>query len=153
LALLFGKGEISMHIWKCSVTTATVLLALSASGPASASLSVAWGLAKSRPDVPIVALLPSEPMLLAQANQSKKKEKSGKSKTQAQKAQGYQKSGNPKAAGGPQNPGKGKPQKPSDARPEQPVERPKPEGPVERPTPEQPVVLPQPEPRDKGGRG
>ena len=121
-----------------------MLLALSATGPVTANLSDDKNLAPSTHDVPIVALSRGEPMLLAQANQAKEKEKSGKNKTQAQKAQGYQKSGNPKAAGGPQNPGKGKPQKPSNVRPEQPVERPK---------PEQPVAPPQPEPRDKDGRG
>ena len=133
-----------MRSWKYSVSTVTVLLALSATGPVTANLSDDKNLAPSTHDVPIVAWSLGEPMLLAQANQAKEKEKSGKNKTQAQKAQGYQKSGNPKAAGGPQNPGKGKPQKPSNVRPEQPVERPK---------PEQPIATPQPEPRDKGGRG
>ena len=133
-----------MQSWKYSFTTAAVLLALSATGPATANLSDDKNLAPSTHDVPIVAWSLGEPMLLAQANQAKGKEKSGKNKTQAQKAQGYQKSGNPKAAGGPQNPGKGKPQKPSNVRPEQPVEGPK---------PEQPIATPQPEPRDKGGRG
>ena len=142
-----------MRSWKYSVSTVTVLLALSATGPVTANLSDDKNLAPSTHDVPIVAWSRGEPMLLAQANQAKEKEKSGKNKTQAQKAQGYQKSGNPKAAGGPQNPGKGKPQKPSNARPEQPVERPKPEQPVEGPKPEQPIATPQPEPRDKGGRG
>ena len=142
-----------MRSWKYSVSTVTVLLALSATGPVTANLSDDKNLAPSTHDVPIVAWSRGEPMLLAQANQAKEKEKSGKNKTQAQKAQGYQKSGNPKAAGGPQNPGKGKPQKPSNVRPEQPVERPKPEQPVERPKPEQPIAPPQPEPRDKGGRG
>ena len=133
-----------MRSWKYSVSTVTVLLALSATGPVTANLSDDKNPAPSTHDVPIVAWSLGEPMLLAQANQAKEKEKSGKNKTQAQKAQGYQKSGNPKAAGGPQNPGKGKPQKPSNVRPEQPVERPK---------PEQPIATPQPEPRDKGGRG
>jgi len=142
-----------MRSWKYSVSTVTVLLALSATGPVTANLSDDKNLAPSTHDVPIVAWSRGEPMLLAQANQAKEKEKSGKNKTQAQKAQGYQKSGNPKAAGGPQNPGKGKPQKPSNVRPEQPVERPKPEQPVERPKPEQPIAPPQSEPRDKGGRG
>jgi hypothetical protein len=156
-----GKGEMSMQSWKYSVATATVLLALTATGPASANPG-ARDMAPSTPEAPIVTWTIGEQMLLAQAKQAKEKEKSGKTKNQAQKAQGYEKSGNPKAAGGPTNPGKGKPQKPSDARPEQPVERPKPEGPVERPTPEQPiegakpeqpVAPPQPEPRDKGGIG
>jgi outer membrane biosynthesis protein TonB len=142
-----------MRSWKYSVSTATVLLALSATGPVTANLSDDKNLAPSTHDVPIVAWSLGEPMLLAQANQAKEKEKSGKNKNQAQKAQGYQKSGNPKAAGGPQNPGKGKPQKPSNAQPEQPVERPKPEQPVEAVKPEQPVAPPQPEPRDKDGRG
>ena len=142
-----------MRSWKYSVSTATVLLALSATGPVTANLSDDKNLAPSTHDVPIVAWSRGEPMLLAQANQAKEKEKSGKNKTQAQKAQGYQKSGNPKAAGGPQNPGKGKPQKPSNVRPEQPVERPKPEQPVEGVKPEQPIAPPHPEPRDKDGRG
>ena len=142
-----------MQSWKYSFTTAAVLLALSATGPATANLSDDKNLAPSTHDVPIVAWSLGEPMLLAQANQAKEKEKSGKNKTQAQKAQGYQKSGNPKAAGGPQNPGKGKPQKPSNARPEQPVEGVKPEQPIEGVKPEQPIAPPQPEPRDKGGRG
>jgi hypothetical protein len=160
-----------MQSWKYSFTTAAVLLALSATGPATANLSDDKNLAPSTHDVPIVAWSLGEPMLLAQANQAKEKEKSGKNKTQAQKAQGYQKSGNPKAAGGPQNPGKGKPQKPSNARPEQPIEGVKPEQPIEgvkpeqpieggKPEqpiegvkPEQPIAPPQPEPRDKGGRG
>ena len=142
-----------MQSWKYSFTTAAVLLALSATGPATANLSDDKNLAPSTHDVPIVAWSLGEPMLLAQANQAKEKEKSGKKKTQAQKAQGYQKSGNPKAAGGPQNPGKGKPQKPSNARPEQPVEGVKPEQPIEGVKPEQPIAPPQPEPRDKGGRG
>ena len=138
---------------KFTVTTAAVLLALSATGPATANLSDDKNLAPSTHDVPIVAWSLGEPMLLAQANQAKEKEQSGKNKTQAQKAQGYQKSGNPKAAGGPQNPGKEKPQKPSNARPEQPVEGVKPEQPIEGVKPEQPIAPPQPEPRDKGGRG
>ena len=142
-----------MRSWKYSVSTVTVLLALSATGPVTANLSDDKNLAPSTHDVPIVAWSLGEPMLLAQANQAKEKEKSGKNKTQAQKAQGYQKSGNPKAAGGPQNPGKGKPQKPSNARPEQPVEGVKPEQPIEGVKPEQPIAPPQPEPRDKGGRG
>jgi len=142
-----------MRSWKYSVSTATILLALSATGQATANLSDDKNLARSTHDVPIVAWSLGETMLLVQANPAKEKEKSGKNKTQAQKAQGYQKSGNPKAAGGPQNPGKGKPQKPSNAQPEQPVERPKPEQPVEAVKPEQPVAPPQPEPRDKDGRG
>ena len=142
-----------MQSWKYSFTTAAVLLALSATGPATANLSDDKNLAPSTHDVPIVAWSLGEPMLLAQANQAKEKEKSGKNKTQAQKAQGYQKSGNPKAAGGPQSPGKEKPQKPSNARPEQPVEGVKPEQPIEGVKPEQPIAPPQPEPRDKGGRG
>jgi hypothetical protein len=133
-----------MQSWKYSFTTAAVLLALSATGPATANLSDDKNLAPSTHVVPIVAWSLGEPMLLAQANQAKEKEKSVKNKTQAQKAQGYQKSGNPKAAGGPQNPGKEKPQKPSNARPEQPIEGVK---------PEQPIAPPQPEPRDKGGHG
>ena len=142
-----------MQSWKYSFTTAAVLLALSATGPATANLSDDKNLAPSTHDVPIVAWSLGEPMLLAQANQAKEKEKSGKNKTQAQKAQGYQKSGNPKAAGGPQNPGKEKPQKPSNARPEQPIEGVKPEQPIEGVKPEQPIAPPQPEPRDKGGHG
>ena len=126
------------------LTTAAVLLALSVSGPASANPSAAQDLVDSMPEAPLVALNDGESMLLAQANKAKEKEKSGKPQSQAQKAQGYEKSGNPKAAGGPQNPGKGKPQKPSDVRPEQPIETPK---------PEQPVETPKPEPRDKDGNG
>ena len=142
-----------MQSWKYSFTTAAVLLALSATGPATANLSDDKNLAPSTHDVPIVAWSLGEPMLLAQANQAKEKEKSGKNKTQAQKAQGYQKSGNPNAAGGPQSPGREKPQKPSNARPEQPIEGVKPEQPIEGVKPEQPIAPPQPEPRDKGGHG
>ena len=77
-----------MQSWKYSFTTAAVLLALSATGPATANLSDDKNLAPSTHDVPIVAWSLGEPMLLAQANQAKEKEKSGKNKTQAQKAQG-----------------------------------------------------------------
>lgn len=142
-----------MQRWKCSVSTAAALLALSVAGPASASPSAVQHLVDSTPEVPSVALTVGETMLLAQANKAKEKEKSGKSQGQAQKAQGYEKSGNPKAAGGPLNPGKGKPQKASDVRPEQPIETPKPEQPIERPKPKQPIAPPQPEPTDKDGTG
>ena len=142
-----------MQRCKYSVATAAVLLALSVSGPASANPGTAQDLVDSMTEVPFVAPSVDESMLLAQANKAKEKEKSRKSQGQAQKAQGYEKSGNPKAAGGPQNPGKGKQQKPSDVRPEQPIETPKPEQPIERPIPEQPIETPKPEPRDKDGNG
>jgi hypothetical protein len=134
-----------MQRWKCLFTTATALLALSVSGLASANSSAVQEVVDSMPEVPFVAVTDGETMLLAQANKAKEKEKSGKSQGQAQKAQGYEKSGNPKAAGGPLNPGKGKPQKPSDVRPEQPIEKPKPEQPIETPRPEQPIERPRPE--------
>ena len=142
-----------MQRWKCSVTAATALLALSVSGPASANPGAAQDLVDSMAEIPFVALTVGEATLLVQANKAKEKEKSGKSQGQAQKAQGYEKSGNPKAAGGPLKPGKGKPQKPSDVRPEQPIEKPKPEQPIEGAKPEQPISPPQPEPREKDGGG
>lgn len=140
-----------MQRWKCSFTTAAALLAFSVPGPASASPSAAQDLVDLMPKPPFVGLTVGESMMLAQANQDK--EKPGKPQAQAQKAQGYEKSGNPKAAGGPLNPGKGKPQKPSDVRPEQPIEKPKPEQPIEGAKPEQPIAPTQPEPRDKDGTG
>ena len=142
-----------MKRWICSVTTTTVLLALSASAQVSANPGAALDLVDSTSGVPFAALIDSETMLLAQQKQAKEKEKSGKPQNQAQKAQGYEKSGNPKAAGGPQNQGKKKSKKQSDVKPEQPIVDVKPEQPIETPKVEQPVAPPQKEPRDKGGVG
>jgi hypothetical protein len=150
---LIGKGDIRMKRRICSITTTTVLLALSASAQVSANPGAAQDLVDSTSGVPLVALTDGDTMLLAQANQAQEKEKVRKPQKQAQNAQGYEKSGNPKAAGGPQNPGKGKPQKPSNVKPEQPIAGVKPEQPIEKPKPEQPVAPPQKEPRDKGGKG
>ena len=136
-----------------SFMTTAVLLALSASLQASVNPAAAQGLVGSLSDNPFITLNVDETVQMAQANKEKKKEKSDKSKSQESKAKGYEKSGNPKAAGGPQNPGKGKPNKPSDARPEQPIAGVKPEQPIEGVKPEQPVAPPQPEPRDKDGSG
>jgi len=120
-----------------TVSTATVSLALSASAQASANPGAAQDLVYTQSEKPFVAMTIGETLQVAKSEKTK----------------GYEKSGNPKAAGGPQNPGKGNAQKPSDVRPEQPIEKPKPEQPIEGVKPEQPIALPQPQPRDEEGTG
>ena len=110
-------------------TTATVLLAVSAWALASANPGSAQDQVDNLSGNPLGAMTVGKTIQVAQTDG----------------ARGYEKSGNPKAAGGPQNPGKGKANKPSDGQPEQPIEKPRPEQPIEKPRPEQPIENPRPE--------